>query len=223
MSEDTQRLVDRTASPAEPMGRSPGLSITLPRRETLVSEAFLINAALAVILIFAGLLRLTALNWDDNHHLHPDERFLTSVTNDSKIPGSIADYFNTGTSTLNPYNLQNNISFVYGTIPLFLGKIGSSLAGPLGFDNRANYDDNAVVGRALAGLFDIGTIVFIFLLARRLFGPRAGLLAALLYASAALPIQPAHFYVADPFMPFFAPAALFFSARIVQDGRGRDY
>ena len=68
--------------------------------------------------------------------------------------------------------------------------------------------DIAVVGRALAGLFDVATILFIFLLGQRLFGPRAGLLAALLYAFAVLPIQHAHFYVADPFMTCFATAAI---------------
>jgi YYY domain-containing protein len=225
MSEDTQRLVDRSAGSAERLRSSPlnGLARSLPRREALLSEGFLIAAALAVILIFAGLLRLTALNWDDNHHLHPDERFLTSVTSGAQIPRSIAAYFDTSTSSLNPYNIPDTNSFVYGTVPLFLGKIASNLSGPLGFGDRANYDDIAVVGRALSALFDIATIVFIFLIGRRLFGPLAGLLAALLYTFSALPIQHAHFYVADPFMTCFATAAIFFSVRIVQDGRRRDY
>jgi len=116
---------------------------------------------LVLVLLAGAYLRVSGLYWGEYTYMHPDERFLTSVTNDSKIPGSIADYFNTGTSTLNPYNLQNNISFVYGTVPLFLGKIGSSLSGPLGFGDRASYGGLFSVGRTLSALFDIGTIVVI--------------------------------------------------------------
>jgi YYY domain-containing protein len=224
MSEDTQRLVDRSAGSAERASRFGRITITLPSRQTLVSERFLIGAALAIILVFAGLLRLTSLNWDANHHLHPDERFLTSVTNDTKVPGSISAFFDTKKSTLNPYNVPSDNSFVYGTVPFFLTKISSNLTKSLPFvGDHSTYDGIAIVGRGLSALFDIGTIVLIFLVARRLFGDRAGLLASLLYAFAALPIQHAHFYVVDSFMTFFATAALFFSVRIVQDGRKRDY
>ena len=100
MSEDTQHLIDR--STAQRL-RTPfnGLAASRPTI-TIGAESLLIGVALAAILIFAGLLRLTALNWDANHHLHPDERFLTSVANDTQVPRSIAAYFDTSQSTLNP-------------------------------------------------------------------------------------------------------------------------
>src|SRR3990172_8580005 len=225
MSEDTTPFGNPSTGAVEPLPRPAfyGVGGALARPWAIaLPEGVLTFVALGVILVLAGLLRLTALNWDDGHGLPPDERFLVGVTNDIRVPGSLGDYFNTDTSTLNPYNGNAN-SFVYGTVPLFLGKIGASVSGPLGFGDRDTYDSIYEVGRALSALADIGSIVFIFLLGRRLFGPRAGLLGALLYTFAALPIQHSHFFVADPFATFFGTGAVYFAVRIVQDGRANDY
>ncbi len=71
------------------------------------------------ILIVAGYFRFVGLNWDQNQHLHPDERFLTMVTSSIVPPNNLAGYFNTNLSTLTPNN-QGYSFYVYGDLPIFM-------------------------------------------------------------------------------------------------------
>ena len=87
-----------------------------------------VSMALLAILVIGGTLRLTGLNWDDGHYLHPDERFLTMVATGIRWPGSVGEYFNSAESPLNPYN-NDFPTFIYGTFPLFLDKAVADLTG----------------------------------------------------------------------------------------------
>ena len=173
--------------------------------------------AVTAILLLGLAARIYNVNWDEGTHAHPDERHMTTVTLDIKLPGSVGQYFDTATSPLNPYNLESKPSFVYGTFPVFLTKATAELFG------KDNYDDLVLVGRQLTALFSAATILFAFLAARRLYGPAAGLIAAGLLAAAPLAIQHAHFYVTDTYLTFFIAAAFYFAVRVMQEGRPSDY
>lgn len=157
------------------------------------------------IVVLGASLRLYGLNWDQGQHLHPDERFLTQVTNDTKWPSSIAEYFDTETSPLNPHNKGYSF-FVYGTFPIFFVKFVAELLG------KANYTDITLVGRALSAIIDTGTIILVFFIAKKLFSSSHPLSiapwAALSYALMALPIQLSHFYTTDPYLTFFLTLSL---------------
>lgn len=149
----------------------------------------------------AAALRLSGVDWDDRHHLHPDERFLTMVAADVRLPNSIGEYFDTSRSPLNPANVGQSY-FTYGTLPLFVVRATADAVG------LADYDHIPLVGRVLASLFDLATMLFAWLIARRLGGPRAGLVAAALLACSVISIQQAHFFTVDSFAACFATAAL---------------
>ncbi|MBZ0111660.1 MAG: glycosyltransferase family 39 protein, partial [Thermoanaerobaculia bacterium] len=162
--------------------------------------------ALLAVLVLAAWVRLDGFHWDGSleigpggeqqwheHHLHPDERYLTMVATAISWPDSIADYWSTETSSLNPSSVGFE-SFVYGTLPLFLVRAAAETVGAIG------YDQIHLVGRALAALFDLSCGLAIFLAGRRLWDTHTGLLAAAFVALSVLQIQHAHFFTVDAFL-----------------------
>ena len=174
------------------------------------------GAALLVILLVAAYFRFTGLNWDDGHHLHPDERFLTMVENALELPGSVGAYFDTAQSPLNPHNKGHGF-FVYGTFPIFLVRY---LAEWLG---RNTYDQVHLLGRVVGMLFDLATVVLTYRIGAALYDRRIGLLAAAFLAVTVMHIQQAHFFVVDSYLVTFVALTFWFVVQIARRGRRRDY
>ncbi len=190
-------------------------------RATALTSLYTVPRALLAILALGAILRFAGINWDQGQHLHPDERFLTMVEDGLKWPQDhfVASYFDEAKSPLNPANLNNGqIYYVYGDFPIVLVKAVALVL------HRSDYDHVQFVGRAVDGLVDVGTIFLIFLLGRTLYRDnRIGLLGALFYAMSALAVQQAHFFVVDNMTAFCTTLALFFLARVFQEGRFADY
>lgn len=166
---------------------------------------------LVVILLLGALFRFYGLNWDQGQHLHPDERFLTMVTQAIQWPKTLGEYFDTNTSPLNPHN-QNFSFFVYGTFPLFLTKFLG------GIFQMTDYFTITLFGRGLSAFLDTLSILLIFLIGKKVFPfSKIGLLAAFLYAISVLPIQLSHFYATDTFLNFFLLATTFFLTRLAYE------
>lgn len=149
------------------------------------------------ILFLAGFFRTIGFNWDQNQHLHPDERFLTMVVSSIKMPPSLSDYFNSKTSSLNPYN--NNFDFyVYGTFPLLITRFFGEIL------NLTSYEQIFLIGRVLAIVFDVSTILLIFFISLKIFKKNnIAIFGAFFYSICILPIQQSHFFTVDSFTVFF--------------------
>ncbi len=149
------------------------------------------------ILLLASYFRFTGINWDQNQHLHPDERFVTMVTESMQWPKTLSQYLSSSVSTLNPHNLGYGF-YVYGTWPLLVVKAIAGLA------NADSYNGLPFIGRLIAGVLDIFILIFAiagtYILSGQ-FGSKKraiiSLLAGLFYALLVLPIQLAHFYTVD--------------------------
>lgn len=181
--------------------------------------------ALILIVALGAYFRFTGLNWDDNHHLHPDERFLTDVANNLETVTNPLTYLRTSQSPLNPYNLDHVPTFVYGNFPMTVTRYVAewvdgacdTLFGPCQV-NYTGYDGIHLVGRFLSGLVDLASLVFAFLIGRRLYDWRVGVLGALLFSVAVMPIQQSHFFTMDNWAAALSTVAVYMAVRAGEAG-----
>jgi len=170
---------------------------------------------LFLILIIAFVLRIFGINWDQGQHLHPDERFLTMVISDIKLPQNIFNYFDSQHSPLNPAN-QNYDFYAYGTLPLLIVRILGNLF------SLNSYDYIFLVGRVVSAVFDTGTILILYFLSRFLkLKTKTTILICFFYALAVLPIQLSHFFTVDTFTVFFSTLTIFLFIKFIKKNHFR--
>jgi len=92
---------------------------------------------LIYILGMGAFLRFNGINWDEDQHLHPDERFLTMVSTSIAPVNGVGEYFDTANSSLNPARSLGpaivqggdalKIVWVFVAAPIVGGLIGCGL------------------------------------------------------------------------------------------------
>ena len=166
---------------------------------------------LALIIFAAAFLRFRGLLWGEYQYLHPDERFLIWVGTDISPVNSLAEYWDTVNSSLNPHNRGHGF-YVYGTLPLYLARYAVDwVYGHSGFNEMTD------VGRFLSAIADLLTVLFVYLIAEKVYNRRVGLLSAAFSAFAVLQIQQSHFFTVDTFTTFFSMLAIYFAAKVAYD------
>ena len=187
-------------------------------------HSWIYDVLFLLVFILAGYLRLTGINWGEEQHQHPDENFLSGVLGslraqtcmdeiinvdacpeDQKRWISIGEYFDSKTSTLNPYNRGYNF-FVYGDLPMTMIRIAA---------DATKQFDVKTLGRQFSALADLFTIFFLYLIVSRMYGRKVGLLASLFSALTVMQIQQSHFFTSDLFVNAFAFLAIYFAVEIV--------
>ncbi|MBW6465564.1 MAG: hypothetical protein K0B06_03575 [Brevefilum sp.] len=162
----------------------------------------LVIVLLVMTLAAGAYLRLVGVNWDEDQHMHPDERFLSLVQAAITPVEGVSDYFDTATSSLNPAN-RGYTFFVYGTLPIFIVRYTGEALG------RTDYHTITILGRQLSAIFDVITVLLVYAIGRRLYHKWVGLLGAVFYALAVLPIQLSHYATVDTFTNTFAALAVY--------------
>jgi YYY domain-containing protein len=179
---------------------------------------------------------LGRLQWPGKIDQYLDCRYaLTSDCTQVQIEWQnvLKEYFDTSHSTLNPRNVGG--VYFYGTFPLYLTKFVATVGDVLQLEQAqaapdpatyladharlTDYNQIHLVGRVLSGLFDLGTVLLLFFLARRLFDWRVGLLASFLLAFAVLNVQGSHYFTVDTFLTFFVTLTLWFTLDVAE-GKG---
>lgn len=209
-----------------------------------------IALGLALILVIGATLRFYGLNWDQNHHLHPDERAIVAfVVPEIGMPpwrewpeffnpflaGEATEehpnFFDPETSPLNPR------FFAYGSLPLYLLRLEAnllslyapyarlfspwpSLAQTLAILGRtSDYEYLTLLGRMMAGVAGTLNIYLTYMVGKRAYNERVGLLAAAFSALTVFEIQVSHFFAVDIFLNLFVLLAVY-SALGLAHGRG---
>nr|MDQ3005927.1 DUF2298 domain-containing protein [Chloroflexota bacterium] len=182
-----------------------------------------------LVLVLAGYLRLTGVDWGEGQHQHPDELFLTGVLEslrahecaDASIPVDVCppeqkrwisplDYFSSSTSPLNPFN-RGYTFFVYGNLPMTMVRVAAEI-----FDGDGT-GDLKMIGRQFSALADLFTILMLYFIVSRLYGRKVGLLASLFSALTVMQIQQSHFFTSDLFVNAFAFLAIYFAVAILDN------
>ncbi|WKZ36659.1 MAG: DUF2298 domain-containing protein [Anaerolineales bacterium] len=197
-------------------------------------HAWVYDFLFILVLLLAGTLRLTGVNWGEGYHQHPDELFLMGVLDnlrtqsceDSLIPVdacppeqkrwlTFREYLDAGTSPLNPYNRGYGF-FVYGNLPMTLTRYAMDLSG------NDDIGKSKFFARQVSALADLLTIFLLYLIVSSLYGRKVGLFAAAFSSLAVMQIQQSHFFTSDLFVNLFMFLTLAFAVKIAgyKDNRG---
>jgi len=211
-----------------------------------------IALGLALILVIGAALRFYGLNWDQNHHLHPDERWITMVATRLHMPPlqewprffnpvlaaqateRHPNFFASQTSPLNPH------FFAYGSLPLYLLRLSGhllSLLAPLSrlfsswpslaqalasLGRISDYDRLTLLGRGISALLGTANIYLAYLVGKRVHDSKVGLLAATFSALTVFQIQVAHFFAVDVFLNLFVLLVIYFALGLAKGGGVRE-
>ena len=190
---------------------------------------------LLILLVGLGL-RLYGINWDSGYGFHPDERDIymrSGCMYDLLIeapghetcgyvrdqpdaePGlpDLGTLLDPDRSPLNPHWFPLGSILIYALV--FFRSIIELFIDINALDMR-------YVGRTLSALADVGSIFLVFVLGRRMYGHRVGLLAAAFTALAVIHIQNSHFYRPETFSVLFTLASFWAMLRMVERKRLRD-
>ena len=170
-------------------------------------------------LIVLGLLtRLLGIGWGLPYFYHVDEQGFGRFT---------IRYF---TGDLNPHFFEVPSLYTYMTAAVWEGYyIGGKIVGSFGShaDFIKAYRQNPAVflilGRLLTVILSVGTIVLVFLIGRKMYGIRAGALAAVMLVFSLEHVKLSHVSIPDVTMVFFLMLSFYFIWSIYTTGRTWSY
>ena len=195
------------------------------------------GTVLVIILLVALGLRLYGIDWDQGHGYHPDERSIYMRADCmyrvlAEAPGyadgdcfrdhpemesgapSLPSFLDADRSPLNPH------WFPLGNLLIYLLVGFRFLLEP--FMDAGSLLNMSYVGRSMMALADVGTVFMVFLLGKRVYDRRVGLLAAALVALAVIHIQHSHFYRPEPLLIFFLMVSFWFMLQVMERLKPRD-
>lgn len=167
------------------------------------------NYSLLITLVFLGtFFRFYNLNWDQGHFFHPDERNIALAV-----------------SRIHFFDQLDPGFFAYGSFPIYFYRaIGDFL---VLITENPNWVSDWVyinlIGRGVSAFLSSLTILLIFLLTKKFFNEKIGVLVSFLVAFTPSLIQTAHFGVTENMLIFWLILLSIFSFEISQKPTFKNY
>lgn len=169
---------------------------------------------LLLIVAAAAAFRFTGLAWGAPYfHFHMDEHFVMQG----------ADYLRQGLKVA----ADSPKFFMYGPLPMWMLDgvrwVWERWFGALNLTVDRDEVVYMVMGRAISATLGTLTVPLVYVIAKRVAGKTAGLIAAFLLAASVVHLRESHFFSVDVTMVFFCTVAWWFAQRIAARGRLSDY
>ena len=180
----------------------------------------MLEIILILIIGIGVFFRFYNMNWDSGALLHPDEYGLTNTLTQLHMPSNISDFFNTRISPMSPYNKYDTTgetiangpdnTMRWGQLPMLIIRTAAEAT------NRTGYQELRTLGRYISAIMDVGSIILLFVIARKLFDMTTALMASALFSLCVQSIQQSHFMTVDNFAVFFTMLTLLSAVQIAQ-------
>lgn len=166
------------------------------------------NSGLLLILFVTFLLRFGGISWGLPYHFHPDEWNMANAVSQLSWADFLQPHF-----------------FAYGQLPLYLAHFSGRLYNLIPWINldKINPTEATFFLRFWSALAGVGTVYLVYLITKRLLTTNYCLLATLFTAFTPGLIQISHFGTTESLLSFFFLAILYFSIKIVEEDRSRNY
>ena len=193
---------------------------------------------LILVVIVALALRFNGINWDSGYGFHPDERSLYMragcmydvLTERAGYENCLAEHPGVepgfpGLPTLVDFDRSplNPHWFPLGSILIY---VLVAFRWVIELFTEVSALDMRYVGRSLSALADVGTVLLVYVLGRRIYariyGSWVGVLAAALVALAVIHVQHSHFYRPETFTALLVLAVFWAMLRVLERRRLRD-
>lgn len=161
---------------------------------------------LAAIVLFAAAVRFPAIEWDQRHFFHPDERAVAFAIQRISFARLALD----------------PDWFAYGTLPIYLNRALAEILSVIE-PGALNYDEVIVNGRRFTAFLGTLTVLLLFRLGRGMYDPGVGALGAFFLAGAILHVQNSRFLTVDVPLTFFVLLALSQLVWAAESGKWRHF
>lgn len=158
------------------------------------------------LILLSAILRFYNLTWGAPFYFHPDERNIAASVSQLHFPDQLHPHF-----------------FAYGTLPIYMIYLFSVLQNALSSSGQltnifsVTFEQAIISSRILSSVLSVLLVLSIFLIGKKLFDQKTGLIAAFLSVFSVGFIQYAHFGTFEMWLALGSLWLFYFCARLWQE------